>query len=55
MPSKIALTIFAVIILIVIPIERASGFPIGISIHGGLGKGYYSMQELNDNLNELRL
>lgn len=43
------------ILALVIPLQGARGFPIGVSIHGGLGKGYYSMEELNDNINELRL
>ncbi len=55
MPDKTVLTIIAVLLLTVSPIQEAFGFPIGISVHGGLGKGYYSMEELNDNLNELRL
>lgn len=54
MPKKTALTIIAVL-LIMAPGQNVFGFPIGLSIHGGLGKGYYSMEELNDNLNELRL
>jgi hypothetical protein len=36
-------------------LQGAWSFPIGVSLHGGLGKGYYSMEELNDNINELRL
>ena len=43
------------ILALAIPLQGARGFPIGVSIHGGLGKGYYSMEELNDNINELRL
>jgi len=41
--------------LVSVPLEGAKSFPIGVSLHGGLGKGYYSMEELNDNINELRL
>lgn len=55
MSRKTVLTIIAVLLLTLAPIQNVFGFPIGISIHGGLGKGYYSMEELNDNLNELRL
>jgi hypothetical protein len=55
MSKKTVLTIIAVLLLTLAPIQNVFGFPIGISIHGGLGKGYYSMEELNDNLNELRL
>lgn len=55
MPKKTVLTIIAVLLLALAPVQNVFGFPIGISIHAGLGKGYYSMQELNDNLNELRL
>ena len=42
-------------LFLIFPLQGAKGFPIGVSIHGGLGKGYYSMEELNDNINELRL
>jgi len=43
------------ILAVTAPMREAACFPIGVSIHGGLGKGYYSMEELNDNINELRL
>jgi hypothetical protein len=52
--KMIPVTLLAAV-LIVSPFQAARGFPIGVSIHGGLGKGYYSMGELNDNINELRL
>ena len=55
MSKKTALTIIALLLFVLAPVQNAFGFPIGISVHGGLGKGYYSMEELNDNLNELRL
>lgn len=47
--------IFLAIVAVMLPLRGAEGFPIGLSIHGGLGKGYYSMEELNNNINELRL
>lgn len=55
MLKKTLLTIIAMLLLTLAPVQDVFGFPIGISVHGGLGKGYYSMGELNDNLNELRL
>lgn len=55
MSKKTAMTLFAVLLLTTAAGTEVLGFPIGVSIHGGLGKGYYSMEELNDNLNELRL
>ncbi len=48
-------TALLTLLLVAVPLHGARGFPIGVSIHGGLGKGYYSMEELNDNINELRL
>jgi hypothetical protein len=48
-------TALLTLFLVSIPLEEARSFPIGVSLHGGLGKGYYSMEELNDNINELRL
>jgi hypothetical protein len=54
MSKKTVLTIVAALLTLA-PVRNVFGFPIGISVHGGLGKGYYSMEEFNDNLNELRL
>jgi hypothetical protein len=48
-------TALLTILCIAVPLQAAWSFPVGVSVHGGLGKGYYSMEELNDNINELRL
>lgn len=55
MSKKIAVMFLSMLLVTAALVPGAFGFPIGVSIHGGLGKGYYSMEELNDNLNELRL
>jgi hypothetical protein len=49
------LTALLTVCFVTVPLQAAWSFPIGVSVHGGLGKGYYSMEELNDNINELRL
>jgi hypothetical protein len=55
MKSKITSSAAIAAVLVFMSMQAAQGFPIGVSIHGGLGKGFYSMEGLNDYINELRL
>lgn len=37
-------------ILFLVPCDSADAFPIGVSVRGGIGMGYYSMSELNNHI-----
>ncbi|UCF05704.1 MAG: hypothetical protein JSV33_01310 [bacterium] len=47
--SKIVLAMLFVAVLAITSADLAA-FPLGISVKGGIGLGYYSMDALNDNL-----
>ncbi|MCK4236769.1 MAG: hypothetical protein KAX38_06595 [Candidatus Krumholzibacteria bacterium] len=51
---KHLLTLIAMMVVLSISCTPASTGPIGLSVTGGIGTGYYSMKAMNDHINEVR-